>query len=83
MAVLDPKPLSETGRMITDLARQHGVSYSRSGRDAWAEEITRLADDEVILDEVELLLIELQRSGYLSRPEALRLQWQYLHEARK
>jgi hypothetical protein len=74
--------LSQTEQTIIHLAEQHGVSYSATATDAWAREITRLADDDVILDDVELLLIALQRAGHLSRPEALRLQVNYLREAR-
>jgi hypothetical protein len=76
------KLLSETGQTILHLAERHGVSYTPTARDAWAREITRLAGDDVILDDVELLLIALQRTGHLSRPEALRLQVNYLREAR-
>jgi hypothetical protein len=50
--------------------------------DIWAQEVTRLADDEVTLDDIELLLIALQRAGHLSRPEGLRLQVNYLREAK-
>ena len=78
----EQKLLSETGQTIIELAERHGVSYTSSARDAWAREITRLADDDVTLDDVELLLIALQRAGHLSRPEALRLQVNYLREAR-
>jgi hypothetical protein len=73
--------LSETGKAIIALAKRHGVMYQPTPRDGWAGEVTRLADDDVMLDDVELLLIALQRSGQLSRPEALRLQVNYLREA--
>ena len=72
---------SETGQTIIHLAERHGVSDKPTAMDTWADEITRLADDDVTLDEVELLLIALQRAGHLSHPEALRLQWNYLREA--
>lgn len=35
---------------VAQLARQHGISYVRTGNDALAEVITRLADDEVLTD---------------------------------
>jgi len=72
----------KTAAIIINLARQHGVSYTATPNDDWARNVTRLADDDVRLDEVELLLIGLQRSGYLSRPEALRLQVNYLRETK-
>ncbi len=74
--------MSKTGRTIISLARQHGVNYTPTATDAWAQDVTRLADDDVVLDDIELLLIALQRTGHLSRPEALRLQVDYLREAR-
>jgi hypothetical protein len=64
------------------LAQQHGIAYAPTANDVWAHDVTRLADDDVTLDEIELLLLELQRAGHLSRPEALRLQANYLREAR-
>jgi hypothetical protein len=44
--------------------------------------MTRLAGDRVELDEVEQLLIALQRAGHLSRTEVVRLQARYLREAK-
>jgi hypothetical protein len=76
------KALSQTASAIISMAQQHGVEYAPSATDAWASDITRLADDDVILDDIELLLIALQRAGHLSRPDALRLQVNYLREAR-
>ena len=75
-------PLGETAQIILALAREQGVAYARTARDAWAENITRLADDNVTLDTIELLLIELHRTGHLSRSDALRLQAKYLREAK-
>lgn len=72
----------KTAAAIFALAKQHGVTYTQTANDVWAHDVTRLADDDVTLDEVELLLIELQRAGHLSRPEALKLQANYLHEAK-
>jgi hypothetical protein len=74
--------LSETERMIVSLAEQLGVRYAPTATDVWAREITRLADDDVVLDDIELLLIALQRDGHLRRREALHLQVNYLRELR-
>ena len=76
------KPLRKTAAAILTLAKQHGVAYTPTAADAWANDVTRLADDAIGLDEIELLLIALQRAGRLSRPEALRLQVSYLREAK-
>jgi hypothetical protein len=75
-------PLSKTSAAILALAKKHGVAYTRTASDLWAQDVTRLADDDVELDGIELLLIELQRTGHLSRPEALKLQAKYLREAK-
>ena len=50
--------------------------------EALAQHITRLAGDQVVLDEIEWMLIALQRSGHLSRRDMVRLQASYLREAR-
>jgi hypothetical protein len=75
-------PLQKTAAAILTLAKQHDVSYIPTAADAWGHNVTRLADDEVTLDEIELLLIALQRAGHLSRSEALSLQVNYLREAK-
>jgi hypothetical protein len=51
---------------IRDLARRYRVAYA----------------DTVELDEIERLLIGLQRAGHLSRPEMILLQARYLREAK-
>ena len=67
---------------IRTMARQHKVAYVPSPRDRFAHHITRLAGDDVKLDEIEQLLVALQRSGHLSRAEMVQLQAAYLREAR-
>ena len=44
--------------------------------------ITRLTGDDVELDEIEQLLIALQRSGHLSRAEMIQLQANFLRDVR-
>jgi hypothetical protein len=66
---------------IRKMALEHQVAYVRAPRDALAHDITRLAGDDVQLDEIEQLLIALQRSGHLSRTEMVQLQAAYLREA--
>ena len=65
------------------MAEQHRVSYMPTARDAWANNVTRLTGDAVSLDEIELLLIALQRAGHIDNVEALRLQVTYLRETKK
>lgn len=67
---------------IRKMARQHDVAYVPSPRDKLAHHITRLSGDDVELDEIEQLLVALQRCGHLSRTEMVQLQAAYLREAR-
>ena len=71
-----------TAARIRKMAEEYHVVYVRTPRDALAHHITRLAGDVVHLDEIEQLLIALQRSGHLSRVEMVKLQATYLREAR-
>lgn len=71
-----------TAARIRKMALEHHVTYVRTARDTLAHHITRLAGDDVQLDEIEQLLVALQRSGYLSRAEMIQLQANYLREAR-
>jgi hypothetical protein len=73
---------ASTASHIRDLARKHQVGYIPIATDELASHITRLAGDDVELDEVEQLLIALQRAGHLSRAEAVLLQASYLREAK-
>jgi hypothetical protein len=73
---------STTAKVIRNLAQRHHVAYVRTQSDTLADHITRLAGDHVELDEIEQLLIALQRAGHLSRMEIVRLQARYLREAK-
>jgi hypothetical protein len=79
---MSAQPQSTTETVIRNLAKQHHVAYVRTQNDMLADHITRLAGDHVELDEVEQLLIALQRGGYLSRLEIVRLQATYLRESK-
>ena len=67
---------------IRKMAQAHQVVYVGTSNDALARHITRLAGDDVHFDEIEQLLVALQRSGHLSRGEMVQLQAAYLREAR-
>ena len=73
---------SSTATYIITLAKQHHVHYVETTNDVLARHITRLADNDVVLDDIEKTLIALQRAGHLSRAELVRLQAIYLREAR-
>ena len=72
---------SKIADQIRDLARQHDIAYSETATDRLAHHVSRLAGDTIELDEIERLLVGLQRAGHLSRAEMIKLQAQYLGEA--
>jgi hypothetical protein len=72
----------KTATVIRRMARKYHVAYVGTKRDALAHHITRLAGDVVKLDEIERLLVALQRAGRLTRIQLVRLQASYLREAR-
>jgi hypothetical protein len=74
---------SSTAVLIRDLAAKHHVSYVATHSDMLAGHITRLSSDNVRLDDVEYLLIALQRAGHITRDQLVRLQAQYLREAKR
>jgi hypothetical protein len=72
-----------TEAYIRELASRHQVVFIPTKLDAFAQDVARLADDHVQPDEVECLLLGLQRAGHLSRPELIHLQAKYLREAKQ
>ena len=81
-APLQPVTSDSTEAYIRELASRHQVVFIPTRLDAFAQDVTRLAADDVRLDEVERLLVGLQRAGHLSRPELIHLQAKYLREAK-
>ena len=73
---------SSTAEHIRGLARHYHVAYAEGPSDRLAHHISRLAGDMVELDEIERLLIGLQRAGRITRTEMVRLQAQYLRETK-
>jgi hypothetical protein len=73
---------SAAATIIRQMAERYGVAFRRTKADTLAQHMTRLAGDDVELDEVEQMLIALQRAGHLSRVEAVHLQARYLREAK-
>ena len=72
-----------TAARIRKMAQEYHVAYVGTQSAALAHHITRLAGDDVQLDEIEQLLVALQRSGRLTRVEMVQLQASYLREARR
>jgi hypothetical protein len=63
---------------ILALARQHGVTYEPTELDTLGNAMSRLAGDDVVLDDTELLLLALERAGHLSTKDANRLHVAYM-----
>ncbi|MDD2326375.1 MAG: hypothetical protein PHW63_10355 [Alphaproteobacteria bacterium] len=78
MGTTKPQSSGSPAEAILSLARQHGISYRETGYDVLAEQITRLSGDTVKLDPVELLLVELERSGCIGGEEVTLLHVAYL-----
>ena len=81
-APLQPVTSDSTEAYIRELASRHQVVFIPTRLDAFAQDVTRLAADDVRLDEVECLLVGLQRAGHPGRPELIHLQAKYLREAK-
>jgi hypothetical protein len=69
-----------TESIIRRLAERNHVAYVQTANDVLANDMTRLANDDVKLDPIEQMVIALQRAGHLSRVQAVRLQARYLRE---
>lgn len=81
MATLDI-PTAGLAEYIAGLARQHGIRYVRTPDDALADVITRLADDEVVADDTEDLIVALKRSHVIDAATMVSLLGNYLDEKR-
>ena len=80
MEVVMAYPVTDVGGYITGLAKLHAVSYVKTSYDELAEVITRLSDDDVVMDETELLLIALERAGVIPSEAVVPLHINYLRE---
>ncbi|MCL2714855.1 MAG: hypothetical protein FWD68_09810 [Alphaproteobacteria bacterium] len=67
-------------KTIRELARTHGVTAERLPIDDWADDISRLSDAEVESDEVEDLLVNLERAGVIDGATGLDLYAEYLRQ---
>ncbi|MEI2627863.1 hypothetical protein [Erwinia aphidicola] len=67
---------------VRRLAQSHNVTAEPDDISRMAVAITRLAGDEVQLDNIQQLLVNLKRKGVLSKSEALTIQGEYLQEKR-
>ena len=77
-AIRAPAPTAK--EIIHDLARRHGIRYERAVYDNWAEAVSRVAGDDVDLDETEWLLVALGRAEIVPDLENTLLHARYLAE---
>jgi hypothetical protein len=73
---------SDAAAAIRALAERHKVRYAETATDVLGHHITRLAGDDVELDEAEQLLLALERAGHVNSADAVRLHADYLHQAK-
>jgi hypothetical protein len=73
---------SSTAALIREMAARFRVSYVPTQSDLLANHITRLSSDDVKLDEIECMLIALQRAGHITRDRLVHLQARYLRETK-
>lgn len=65
---------------VQRLATEYGVEYQETDINRFAESVTKLSDDDVMLDETEKLLIELARRDLISAGNFVELQVKYLRQ---
>lgn len=73
---------SSTAEHIRALAQTFHIVYEEGPNDRLAHHMSRLAGDTVEFDEIEQLLVGLQRANRITRAEMIQLQARYLREAR-
>lgn len=81
MTVIDV-PTSGLAEFVANLARKHGVRYARTGVDDLADVITRLADDVVVPDDTENLIVALKRANVIDSFTMVSLLGNYFDEKR-
>lgn len=73
-------PTSGLRDYVKNLALAHGIVYTKTPGDAWAETVTRLAGDEVVTDDVEDLIVALKRNHVINATTMVTLLGNYLDE---
>ncbi|HEM6829102.1 hypothetical protein [Citrobacter koseri] len=65
---------------IYQLAKKHNITAIRDNISNIAIIITALSGDDIKLDDVEQLLVNLKRKGFLTKAEMMQLEGRYLRE---
>lgn len=77
---IDLLPIKGLKEYIDLFAKAHSVSSKHSKLNDWAEAITRVAGDDVRLDETERLLMTLKKENLINGRQAARLLINYMRE---
>ncbi len=80
MTAIQIIPQLTAEQKIRHLASQYGIVHHYSLLDEWCDKVSELSDDKVELDEIQLLLVELDRAGILTGKDNTILHGQYLQE---
>jgi len=73
-------PVSGFESYIIELAGNHGVAYKKAEMDELAGHLTRLSDDEIVMDDIECLIVALVRRGIVTSEKVMKLHHGYLRE---
>jgi hypothetical protein len=80
VSLLAPATRLSAKDQILTLARRHGVAYVATSLDQAGNDMARLSGDDVELDNVEQILLALERAGKLTAPQADRLHVAYMRQ---
>lgn len=76
----DIEPFGDIAAAIEHMAWTHGINADPDPIDAFAATITRLCDQDVKLDRIEMLLVKLERAGLLDGYRGVELHAAYLKQ---
>lgn len=76
-------PETDVARFVLNLAKQKGVHASRTMLDEFAEAVTRLSGDEVVLDLVGQTLVALREKNFITGKQLNQLMVNHLREKRQ
>ena len=75
-----PIPASNYKQFILNQANLNNISYNKTPTDCLADIFTALSDDTVVLDDVENLIIALERADIIESKDVIPLHVGYLRE---
>lgn len=75
------KKMATPEETIRAMARDHGIAAERTATDELADTLTNLAGDDVVHDEIEDLVVTMQRRGIITADQATALYGDYLAHA--